>query len=100
MAHQITEQTAKAFIADRLASLLSANASDIDPAVEFDRFGLDSARAVELTADISDWTGEELDPTVLYDHPTINALSKHLVGLMRVDTEADAGAEELSKVST
>ncbi len=31
-----------------------------------------------MTGDLEDWLGCELDPTLLYDYPTIDALAWHL----------------------
>ena len=47
--------------------------------VPFDQYGLESSEAVILTGDLSDWLQYDLDPTLLYDYPTIEALAKHLV---------------------
>lgn len=44
----------------------------------FDRYGLDSSVAVGLTGDLEDWLETKLDPTLLYDYPTIEGLSQHL----------------------
>jgi len=98
MSDHVTLPGAKAFLVEKLAALLEASPNDIDPDVDFDRFGLDSAKAVELTADISDWCGIELDPTVLYDYPTLTALSNHLVELVNSDVVASVEANS-SKVS-
>jgi acyl carrier protein len=34
--------------------------------------------AIGLTGDLEDWLGTRLDPTLLYDYPTVAALAKHL----------------------
>jgi acyl carrier protein len=68
----------QAWIAAYLAELLEVEADDVDPSLPFDRYGLDSAVAIGLTGDLEDWLGTQLDPTLLYDYPTVAALSKHL----------------------
>ncbi|MEO1374971.1 MAG: acyl carrier protein [Cyanobacteria bacterium J06635_10] len=52
--------------------------SEIDVTIPFDRYGLDSSAAVSMTGDLEDWLGYELDPTLIYDYPTIEALVEHL----------------------
>jgi acyl-CoA synthetase (AMP-forming)/AMP-acid ligase II len=41
-------------------------------------YGLDSSAAVGLTGDLEDWLETEIDPTLLYDYPTVEAIVKHL----------------------
>lgn len=61
-----------------IADLLEIDPEEIDPALPFDRYGLDSSAAVGLTGDLEDWLGIEIDPTLLYDYPTIDSLAKYL----------------------
>jgi acyl carrier protein len=68
----------QAWIAAYLAELLEVDAEDVDVSLPFDRYGLDSAVAIGLTGDLEDWLKTRLDPTLLYDYPTVAALSKHL----------------------
>lgn len=69
----------KAWIVDYIAELLEVEPKKIDVTISFDRYGLDSSAAVGLAGDLEDWLDEELDPTMLYDHPTIESLTEHLV---------------------
>ena len=61
-----------------IAELLEIESDEIDMTTPFDRYGLDSAAAVGMTGDLSEWLGLELDPTVAYDYPTIEALAGYL----------------------
>jgi acyl carrier protein len=61
-----------------LADLLDVSADEIDVAIPFDRYGLDSSAAIGMTGDLEDWLGVEIDPTVLYDYPTIQGLARQL----------------------
>lgn len=71
-----------------VAAAVKADVSDIDPEIPFDRFGLDSVAAVDMTKDLSTWLGREFSPTLLYDYPTITLLSEHLA--QEVGDAADA----------
>lgn len=62
-----------------LANLLEINPNEIDITVSFDRYGLDSSAAVGMTGDLEDWLGFEVDPTLVYDYPTIETLAQYLV---------------------
>jgi acyl carrier protein len=68
----------QAWIASYLAELLEVDAEEVDISLPFDRYGLDSSVAIGLTGDLEDWLGTRLDPTLLYDYPTVAALAKHL----------------------
>jgi acyl carrier protein len=62
-----------------LAELLEIDRNEVDITVAFERYGLDSAVAIGLTGDLGEWLGYDLDPNLLYDYPTIEALARHLV---------------------
>lgn len=68
-----------------IADLLEIDPEEIDTAVPFDRYGLDSSAAVGLTGDLEDWLGIEIDPTLLYDYPTIDSLAKYLAAIPGVE---------------
>jgi acyl carrier protein len=40
----------------------------------FVNFGISSAQGAMFSGDISDWLGINLDPTLIWDYPTIDAL--------------------------
>lgn len=70
------------WLCKRIATSLGIHASQIDPDITFDRYGLDSVHAVEVTADLGASLGlGELSPTLLYDYPTINQLTAHVTAL-------------------
>ena len=69
----------KTWIVDYIADLLEVEPNKIDATIPFDRYGLDSSAAVGLAGDLEDWLDEELDPTMLYDYPTIESLTDYLV---------------------
>ena len=62
-----------------LSELLLIEAKEIDLTIPFDRYGLDSATAIGLTGDLEKWMAIELEPTLIYDYPSVEALSRHLV---------------------
>jgi acyl carrier protein len=66
------------WIVSYLAELLEIESDDINISIPFDRYGLDSAVVVGLTGDLEEWLEQKLDPTLLYDYPTIEAISQHL----------------------
>ena len=61
-----------------ISDLLLIDAQEIDVTVPFDRYGLDSASAIGLTGDLQEWLAVELDPTLIYDYPSVEALTQHI----------------------
>lgn len=61
-----------------IANLLEIESEEIDVTIPFDRYGLDSSAAVGMTGELEDWLGKEVEPILLYDYPTIEALAQHL----------------------
>ncbi|MBP5972510.1 acyl carrier protein [Brasilonema sp. CT11] len=66
------------WLVSHLAEQLEMNSNEIYVTIPFERYGLDSSAAVSLSGDLEDWLGCEIDPTLLYDYPTIEALARHL----------------------
>ncbi|MFI6482206.1 type I polyketide synthase [Nonomuraea sp. NPDC050663] len=64
--------------------------SPVDPDRLFIDYGIGSADAVALAAELGGGLGVELPTTVFYDHPTARALDRHLSGLaVRHDPRQD-----------
>ena len=65
-------------LVERVAELLGLHPSDVDPAKPHSIYGLDSATALVLAADIEDELGVSLPDSVAWDHPTLRSLANHL----------------------
>ncbi|MCP4658098.1 MAG: AMP-binding protein, partial [bacterium] len=61
-----------------LARELCLPPTAIDVRQPFARFGLPSIGAVAMVAEIESWLGRRLPPTLAWDHPSIEALARHL----------------------
>ncbi|MBO8193157.1 acyl carrier protein [Streptomyces oryzae] len=66
------------WLTGRLAEFLGRSAEDIDPRTPFAEYGLDSVAALSLYGDIEDEFALYLEPTVAWDHPTVEALARCL----------------------
>jgi len=67
------------YIVNYLAELLEVKPNSIDVTITFDRYGLDSSAVLELAGELQTWLGQELDPTLFYNYPTVQALSQQLI---------------------
>ncbi|MEU3495171.1 acyl carrier protein [Kitasatospora cineracea] len=78
-----TAEEIRGWIADRVAYYLQRPAEEIDPAVPLTEYGLDSVYAFALCGDIEDALHLSVDPTLVWDVNTVDALAAHLSGLAR-----------------
>lgn len=75
-----SEDKLQEWLIDKLAQELAIDPSDIDVQQPFAQYGVDSVLAVTLVADLEDAMGRELNPTLLFDYPSIEAIAQHLAG--------------------
>lgn len=68
------------WIAELVASAVDLEPASIDVEARLDRYGIDSAAAIGLTDELEQQLGVPLDPTLLYEYPTIRSLSGFLTG--------------------
>ena len=73
-----TAQTLSDRLCEHLAHALSRPPHELRRDLPFAQLGLDSLQLVRLSADLSDWLGRPLDPMLLYRHPSIDSLARHL----------------------
>jgi len=54
--------------------------ANVKTSLPFASYGLDSSQSVELSAELEDMTGQCLEPTIIWDYPSIDKLVDYLVG--------------------
>ncbi|MEA5506771.1 AMP-binding protein [Halotia wernerae UHCC 0503] len=75
----ITEEKIQAWLISHLSLELKVAAQEIDIQESFAYYGMDSATAVNTVGQLMDWLGCELEPTLFWEYPNIDSLTKHLV---------------------
>jgi acyl transferase domain-containing protein/acyl-CoA synthetase (AMP-forming)/AMP-acid ligase II/pimeloyl-ACP methyl ester carboxylesterase/acyl carrier protein len=73
-----TTQKITTWLVTNIAQRLDVSPSEIDIREPLASYGLDSVQAVRLSAELEDWLGRKLLPTLAYDYPTIEALANYL----------------------
>ncbi len=68
------------WLTTHLAEKLRVPADEVDDRQPFAVFGLDSLQMVNLIGELELWLGRGLAPTLAWDYPTIDALSRRLSG--------------------
>ena len=73
-----TVDTYRQWLVQRVAFYLDRPPADIDPAAALAELGIDSVYAVNLCGDIEDAYDIEVDPTLAWDYPTLDAIARFL----------------------
>lgn len=63
------------WLVSRVAFYLELPESAVDPDAGLVEMGFDSVYALTLSGDVEDEFGLELEPTIAWDHRTVNALA-------------------------
>ncbi len=66
----------KEWLVGYIAQLLEFERSEVRTNLSLSRYGLDSTAAVALTGDLGEWIDREVDPRILYEQKTIDALAE------------------------
>jgi acyl carrier protein len=66
------------WLVDYVAKISRQDVASVNVDHPFSHYDLDSIAAVEMTADIEDWLSVRLEPTLIWDYPTIARLASHL----------------------
>ncbi|RSS31992.1 acyl carrier protein [Streptomyces sp. WAC08241] len=74
-----TVDSLRAWLVDCVAAHLERPADTVDTAVKLSDYGLDSLYVLAVAAELEDHLDISLDPTVMWDNPTIDAISEALV---------------------
>ena len=88
-----------ALIAEEVSHVLGLDRSRaLNPKQGFTDLGMDSLMAVELSNRIGRSTATRLPSTLVFEHPTVEAMGSYVLTLLKLDTEG-AGQAELVSLS-
>lgn len=73
------EESLSAWLAECVSNYVKRKPEDIKTDVPLSEYGLDSVYALSISGDIEDYLGISIEPTIMWDFPTIEKLSKVLV---------------------
>jgi acyl carrier protein len=72
--NRATAELLRPWLVQRVADYTERDPATIDPAAPLSAFGLDSVYALALCGEIEDYLGVSLEATVIWDHPSVDAL--------------------------
>lgn len=100
-----TAEVIQEWIIANIAEQIGAELDEIDINERLDSYGLDSAQAMLLAAQLEDFLGFELSPTLVWHYPTIQAFSERLAeesqsvdSRVLEEVDSDTLAQMLSKI--
>jgi len=76
----VTVESIQNWLVNELSKWLKVAASKIDIQKPLTRYGLDSMTAVGLSGELETWLERSLSPTIVYDYPSVQAISRYLAG--------------------
>jgi acyl carrier protein len=68
----------EAWLVERLRARLGPAAEEVDAHLPFSYYGLESVDAVALAAELQQWLGRPVSPSLAWDYPTAHAVATHL----------------------
>ncbi|XXY19857.1 SDR family NAD(P)-dependent oxidoreductase [Sorangium sp. So ce216] len=74
-----TADAVRTWLISELAKRARVDERAVDVRERFNRYGLDSMGAAGLLADLASMLGRPVAPTLVWDHPTIESLTRYLV---------------------
>jgi len=78
----ITQTQIEVWIANYIAQLCKIKREKISHSTPLSNYGLDSATAVQLSGDLMDWLNCDIDPSLLFEYPTIEMAAAHILILL------------------
>lgn len=78
MPENLSESEIRDWCVEYLARTLDLPKQTVDPDTKFTRLGLDSANSLYLIVELEELLGLELTPDLIFEHPTIADLARHL----------------------
>lgn len=74
----MTTEDLQNFLRERIAAQLGKPLESIALEEEFPLLGLNSVHAVSLTGELEEFLDRSLEPSLVYEYPTIRSLAQYL----------------------
>ncbi|KUO04712.1 acyl carrier protein [Streptomyces caeruleatus] len=76
----LTQRQVRTWMVRRVAELLKVAPEAVSPQAVFGELGLSSLQAVQLAAELEEFTGRQISATVVYEYPTIEEAAAYAAG--------------------
>ncbi|WP_129293728.1 acyl carrier protein [Streptomyces lydicus] len=75
---QVAPSDLQRWLVERVAEYLPDLGEAVDPTRQLGEYGLDSIAVVAFAADVEEQLGIAVDPTAIWDYPSVGELAEHL----------------------
>ncbi|EGO65796.1 type I polyketide synthase [Acetonema longum] len=75
-----TSRDIQNWLIGKLAERLKVEQQKIDVREPLYNYGLDSVESVTITGELGEWLGRDVSPTLVWDYPTIEGITRFLTG--------------------
>lgn len=82
----------RSWLIARVSHYVDQPVEALDPDASLAHYGLDSIYAFALCGEIEDTLGVPIEPTLVWDVDTLNALHEHLMGLIAAQAATEGSA--------
>eukprot|EP00727_Mastigamoeba_balamuthi_P011460 m51a1_g6937 putative beta-ketoacyl synthase (4857) ;mRNA; f:212997-229652 len=76
-----SEEEIREWLGKNFGDAMHVDPRELDPEAPLSNYGLQSVVVTEITGQLSRWLGHKVSPNVVYDFPTLSALTRHLAGV-------------------
>ena len=73
-----SQEEVRDWLIARVAKLAALEPARIETGNEFQSYGISSVRLVEMSGELEEFTGVRVDPSLFWEHSTIDAMAAHL----------------------
>ena len=77
----LTQRMVKDWLIKRVAHILRVAPEDVSSHTVFSELGMSSLQAIELAAELENWSDREIPATIVYEYPTIEEASAYVISL-------------------
>src|SRR5579864_6980758 len=88
------------WLVKKIASCAQIDTSEISVHESFASYGLSSTDAVSISGELEEWLGKKLQPTLLYNYPTIDLLAHALIDPHPVAPLSEKRSQERDALAT
>jgi myxalamid-type polyketide synthase MxaD len=89
----------QSWLVSKLSERLGLKPEGVDVRKPFTSYGLSSRDAVELAGELAAWLGRRLSPTLIYEYPSVEALSNYLSSNLDSEEQVPAAVVDLKAES-
>jgi acyl carrier protein len=77
----LTQRMVKDWLITRIVQILQLAPEEVSSHAVFSELGMSSLQAIELAAELENWSDRKIPATIVYEYPTIEDASAYVISL-------------------